>query len=76
MFGYIGTEPKTEEVKKYLNLNEQGYIITDEDMKTSINGVYAAGDVRDKKFRQITTAVSDGTIAALNAEKYILESGK
>lgn len=76
VFGYIGTEPKTEEVKKYLNLNEQGYIITDEDMKTSIKGVYAAGDVRDKKFRQITTAVSDGTIAALNAEKYILESGK
>lgn len=42
-------------------------------METNIKGVYAAGDVRDKKYRQITTAVSDGTIAALNAEKYILE---
>lgn len=76
VFGYIGTEPKTEEVKKYLNLNEQGYIITNEDMETNIKGVYAAGDVREKKYRQITTAVSDGTIALLNAEKYILERKK
>ncbi len=76
IFGYIGTEPKTEEVKKYLNLNEQGYIITNEDMETNIKGVYAAGDVREKKYRQITTAVSDGTIALLNAEKYILERKK
>lgn len=76
IFGYIGTEPKTEEVKKYLNLNEQGYIITNEDMETNIKGVYAAGDVREKKYRQITTAVSDGTIALLNAEKYILERNK
>jgi len=74
VFGYIGTEPKTEEVKKYLN--EQGYIITNEDMETNIKGVYAAGDVREKKYRQITTAVSDGTIALLNAEKYILERKK
>ena len=73
IFGYIGTEPKTESVKEYIKLNEQGYIITDEDMQTNIKGVYAAGDVRDKKYRQITTAVSDGTIALLNAEKYILE---
>ncbi|MDU1006844.1 MAG: thioredoxin-disulfide reductase [Clostridium butyricum] len=76
IFGYIGTEPKTEEVKKYLNLNDQGYIITNEDMETNIKGVYAAGDVREKKYRQITTAVSDGTIALLNAEKYILERKK
>ena len=73
IFGYIGTEPKTESVKEYIKLNEQGYIITDEDMQTNIKGVYAAGDVRDKKYRQITTAVSDGTVALLNAEKYILE---
>ncbi|WP_045144219.1 thioredoxin-disulfide reductase [Clostridium butyricum] len=76
VFGYIGTEPKTEEVKKYLNINEQGYIITNEDMETNIKGVYAAGDVREKKYRQITTAVSDGTIALLNSEKYILERKK
>ena len=76
VFGYIGTEPKTADIKEYLNLTEQGYIITDEDMQTNIKGVYAAGDVRDKKFRQITTAVADGTIALLNAEKYILQKEK
>ena len=73
VFGCIGNEPRTEVVKEYLKLNEQGYIITDEDMQTNINGVYAAGDVRQKKYRQITTAVADGTIALLNAEKYILK---
>ena len=73
VFGCIGNQPRTDVVKEYLKLNEQGYIITDEDMQTNINGVYAAGDVRQKKYRQITTAVADGTIALLNAEKYILK---
>lgn len=73
VFGCIGTQPRTDLVKQYLKLNEQGYIITDEDMQTNIIGVYAAGDVRQKKYRQITTAVADGTIALLNAEKYILK---
>ncbi|OCA97667.1 thioredoxin-disulfide reductase [Clostridium beijerinckii] len=76
VFGYIGTEPRTKEIKDYIKLNEQGYIITDEDLQTNIQGVYAAGDVRQKKYRQITTAVSDGTIALLNAEKYILRKRK
>ncbi|WP_294153991.1 thioredoxin-disulfide reductase [uncultured Clostridium sp.] len=76
VFGYIGTEPKTSDIKQYLDLTEQGYIITDENMQTNINGVYAAGDVRDKKYRQITTAVADATIALLNAEKYILQKEK
>ena len=71
VFGYIGTEPKTAEFKQYINLNEAGYIITNELMETNIPGVFAAGDVRDKVYRQITTAVSDGTIAALEAERYI-----
>jgi thioredoxin reductase (NADPH) len=73
VFGAIGSQPRTDMVKKYLKLNEQGYIIADEDMQTNIKGVYAAGDVRQKKYRQITTAVADGTIALLNAEKYILK---
>lgn len=72
VFGYIGTEPKTKEFKEYIKLNSHGYIITDEKMNTIIKGVYAAGDVREKEYRQITTAVSDGTIAALEAEKYIV----
>jgi thioredoxin reductase (NADPH) len=73
VFGYIGTEPKTDLFKKDITLNNQGYILTDENMNTNIEGVYAAGDVREKQFRQITTAVADGTIAALAAEKYIAE---
>lgn len=73
VFGCIGTEPRTKEIEEYIKLDEQGYIITDEDMQTNIKGVYAAGDVRQKKYRQITTAVADGTIALLNAEKYILK---
>ncbi|AYE34507.1 thioredoxin-disulfide reductase [Clostridium septicum] len=76
IFGFIGTEPKTEMFKEYINLTPNGYIITDERMRTNIKGVYAAGDVRDKQFRQITTAVSDGTIAALDSEKYIIERRK
>lgn len=54
-----------------INLDDYGYIITDESMNTNIKGVYAAGDVRKKEYRQITTAVADGTIAALEAERYI-----
>lgn len=76
VFGYIGTEPKTTELKEYINLTDKGYIITNEDMETNIKGVYAAGDVREKNHRQITTAVADGTIALLNAEKYIAECKK
>lgn len=72
VFGYIGTEPKTVLFEKYIDLSKSGYIITDEDMKTNVKGVYAVGDIRDKKYRQITTAVADGTIAALDAEKYIM----
>ena len=73
VFGYIGTEPKTEYFKEYIELSH-GYIKSDELMRTNIAGVYAAGDVREKEYRQITTAVADGTIAALEAEKYIVES--
>ncbi|MDD6793889.1 MAG: thioredoxin-disulfide reductase [Clostridiaceae bacterium] len=71
VFGYIGTDPKTDEFKGDLDLTEKGYIITDDHMRTNVKGVFAAGDVRDKEYRQITTAVADGTIAALEAEKYI-----
>lgn len=73
VFGYIGTEPKTDYFKEYINLTKGGYIIADESTRTNVKGVYAAGDVREKQFRQITTAVADGTISALDAEKYIVE---
>ncbi|HEX9059903.1 MAG TPA: thioredoxin-disulfide reductase [Clostridia bacterium] len=71
IFVYIGMEPKTAPFKDMLNLNDQGYIIADEDMKTNIPGVFAAGDVRNKKIRQISTAVGDGTIAGIMAEKFV-----
>ena len=71
VFGYIGTEPKTDLFKPYVEMSEAGYILSNESMETNIKGVYVAGDVREKEFRQITTAVADGTIAALKAEHYI-----
>lgn len=71
VFGYIGTAPKTDLFKEYINLTDRGYILTNESMETNIQGVYAVGDVREKEFRQVTTAVADGTIAALKAEQYI-----
>jgi thioredoxin reductase (NADPH) len=70
-FVYIGSEPMGELFENYIERDEYGYIVTNEDMETNIKGVYAAGDIRHKKFRQITTAVGDGTIAALMAEKFI-----
>lgn len=71
VFAYIGTEPRTELFRGSIRLDAGGYIPADEDMRTSVDGVFAAGDVRAKRYRQIVTAVSDGAIAALNAEKYI-----
>jgi thioredoxin reductase (NADPH) len=67
IFIFAGMVPNTGLVKNTpLNLSEQGYILTNENMETNLDGVYAAGDVRVKKYRQITTAIGDGTIAALN----------
>ena len=76
VFGFIGTEPKTEYFNDYIELTQGGYIKTDECMRTNVKGVFAAGDVREKEYRQITTAVADGTIAALEAEKVIVEKKK
>lgn len=66
VFIFVGMASNTDFLKNTpLQLTEQGYIVTNEKMETNLEGVYAAGDVRDKKHRQITMAVSDGTIAAL-----------
>jgi thioredoxin reductase (NADPH) len=66
VFIFAGMVPNTSLFKNTpLQLSEQGYIITNEKMETNLEGVYAVGDVRVKKYRQITIAVSDGTIAAL-----------
>lgn len=76
IFVFMGQQPGTEMFSTTLELDEENYILTDEEMKTSLPGVFAAGDVRRKKYRQITTAMSDGTIAALEAERYIRTLGK
>jgi thioredoxin reductase (NADPH) len=65
VFIFVGMSPNTGLLGKDLNYDPWGYISTDEDMKTNIDGIYAVGDVRSKKYRQITTAVADGTIAAI-----------
>lgn len=73
VFIYIGLIPNTELFKGILNLDSNGFIITDEKMHTSIPGIYAAGDVRGKILRQIVTAVSDGAIAGMEASKFLEE---
>lgn len=70
LFIFIGLHPNTEVFAEQLPL-EGGYIRTNEEMETAIPGVYAAGDVRIKSLRQVVTAVADGAVAAVNAQKYI-----
>jgi len=69
VFIFIGMKPNVEKFKNALELDTWGYIKTDEDMRTSMPDVYAVGDVISKKYRQITTAVADGTIAAISIAK-------
>lgn len=71
VFILIGYVPNTEKFDGIVNLNERKEIVTDKDLRTNIPGVFAAGDSIEKKYRQITTAVADGTIAALNSIEYI-----
>lgn len=71
-FLFIGFLPNTHIFEGLLDLSPEGYIITNEDMETSIAGIFAAGDVRKKTVRQIATAVGDGAIAAYMAEQYIM----
>lgn len=69
VFIYIGRIPPTDILNVDLQCDENGYVITDEFMRTNIPGIYAAGDIRSKQIRQIATAVSDGMIAAINLDK-------
>ncbi|MBQ5910461.1 MAG: thioredoxin-disulfide reductase [Clostridia bacterium] len=71
VFVSIGRRPATDFLNGVLPLDEQGYIIAGEDTKTSIDGVFAAGDVRIKALRQIVTATADGAVAASAAEEYL-----
>lgn len=71
VFVFAGYAPETELVKDIAELNENGYIITDKAQKTSVNGLYAAGDICIKPLRQVVTAASDGALAATELEKYV-----
>jgi len=71
VFIWVGLIPNTDFVEGKVDINKWGYVVTNEKMETSIPGVFAVGDVRDKEIRQISTAVGDGTIAAQSALKYI-----
>ncbi len=70
-FILIGYVPSTESLKDMVELNSRNEIITNESMETNLPGVFAAGDSRAKRYRQITTSVSDGTIAALSAIEFV-----
>jgi thioredoxin reductase (NADPH) len=71
VFIFIGYVPNTETLEEVVELNQWKEIIVDKDMKTNVPGVFAAGDSVQKRYRQVTTAVADGTIAALTAADYI-----
>jgi thioredoxin reductase (NADPH) len=71
IFVFIGYEPQSKLFKNIITLDNQGFIPTDEDLATNVEGVYAAGDIRPKKLRQLVTAVSDGATAAFSIEKYV-----
>ena len=73
LFVAIGVTPKAHFLADTLTLDAEGYILTDGECRTSMEGVFAAGDVRKKILKQIATAVGDGAVAAIMAEKYIMD---
>ena len=73
VFIYVGLDPVSDFVQELQIRDQTGWIVTDDHMKTSVAGVFAVGDVRQKDLRQVTTAVGDGAIAGQEAYKYITE---
>lgn len=73
VFVYVGMEPLTKPFASLEITNENGYIVTNERMETKVDGIFAAGDIREKTLRQIVTATGDGSIAAQNAQHYVEE---
>ncbi len=73
IFVFIGYEPQSKIFKDHVEVDNYGYIKTNEDLRTNVSGVYAVGDIRPKKLKQVVTAVSDGADAAMSVEKYVIE---
>lgn len=73
VFSFVGYNPSSELFKDLVEVDGKGYIVSDENMKTTVPGIFVAGDVRKKMLKQVITAAADGAIAAISAEKYIVE---
>lgn len=71
IFIYVGSKPNSEVVKEQVKLDKSGYIVSDEEMRTTVPGLFVAGDIRVKSLRQVVTAAADGAIAADSARKYL-----
>ena len=71
VFVFVGYEPISDVFRGHVEMDEQGYILADEDMRTNVPGVYVAGDIRPKRLRQLVTATSDGAIAATGIGDYV-----
>ena len=67
----MGTIPNSGLVKDVVKLDDYGYIMTDKNMKTNVDGIYAIGDIRDTVLRQVVTACADGAVATMSAQQYI-----
>ncbi|MCA9923471.1 MAG: FAD-dependent oxidoreductase, partial [Anaerolineales bacterium] len=73
VFIFIGHNPNSGFLKGHLAMDDEGYVIADERMRTSVPGIYAAGEIQDNHFRQIATSVGQGTAAAMELEKWLAE---
>ena len=75
VFVYVGHLPNNQLVEGKLAMDEHGYVVTDRQMRTSVEGIFAAGEIQDPRFRQVATSVGQGVAAALEAQKYLDELG-
>src|SRR5262249_38685027 len=71
LFIFVGFRPNSGIIGVHVDHDEMGYVLTDQNMQTSVRGLFAAGDLRSQLTRQVTTAVGDATTAAIAAEKYL-----